>query len=163
MTDSYDDAYRQSLESPQRFWAIASQDIEWVVVGMDSTVTMYQPYVYRNYDHGIVVDQKGSLTLNYGYVYYNGQIGIRLHQRAAATLSRAYIYRNGYYVPTDSIYGYGFFVERGVKDPTAITLTNNYFYTGYNANRGKVVPGQSTVNIGNYDQILDPTDQQSYY
>ncbi len=30
MTDSYDDAYRQSLENPQRFWAIASQDIEWV-------------------------------------------------------------------------------------------------------------------------------------
>ena len=30
MTDTYDDAYRQSLENPQRFWAIASQDIEWV-------------------------------------------------------------------------------------------------------------------------------------
>jgi propionyl-CoA synthetase len=30
VTDSYDDAYRQSLENPQRFWAIASQDIEWV-------------------------------------------------------------------------------------------------------------------------------------
>jgi propionyl-CoA synthetase len=30
VTDAYDDAYRQSLENPQRFWAIASQDIEWV-------------------------------------------------------------------------------------------------------------------------------------
>ena len=30
MTDSYDDTYRQSLENPQRFWAVASQDIEWV-------------------------------------------------------------------------------------------------------------------------------------
>ncbi|MBW2509577.1 MAG: propionyl-CoA synthetase [Deltaproteobacteria bacterium] len=30
MADAYDDAYRQSLENPQRFWAIASQDIEWV-------------------------------------------------------------------------------------------------------------------------------------
>jgi propionyl-CoA synthetase len=30
VTDSYDDTYRRSLENPQRFWAIASQDIEWV-------------------------------------------------------------------------------------------------------------------------------------
>jgi propionyl-CoA synthetase len=30
VADAYDDAYRQSLENPQRFWAIASQDIEWV-------------------------------------------------------------------------------------------------------------------------------------
>jgi propionyl-CoA synthetase len=30
VTDAYDDAYRRSLENPQRFWAMASQDIEWV-------------------------------------------------------------------------------------------------------------------------------------
>ena len=30
MTDVYDDTYRKSLEDPRRFWAIASQDIEWV-------------------------------------------------------------------------------------------------------------------------------------
>jgi len=30
VTGSYDDSYRQSLADPRRFWAIASQDIEWV-------------------------------------------------------------------------------------------------------------------------------------
>jgi propionyl-CoA synthetase len=30
VTDAYDDGYRRSLEDPQRFWAIAAQDIEWV-------------------------------------------------------------------------------------------------------------------------------------
>jgi propionyl-CoA synthetase len=30
VTNAYDDVYRQALEDPHRFWAIASQDIEWV-------------------------------------------------------------------------------------------------------------------------------------
>jgi len=30
VSDAYDDVYRRSLEDPRRFWAIASQDIEWV-------------------------------------------------------------------------------------------------------------------------------------
>jgi len=130
-----------------------------VVVGMDSTVSMRSPSVYRNYDHGIVVDQKGSLTMDYGYVQFSGQIGIRLHRRAAATLNRVYIRYNGYYVPYGSEYGYGLFAERGVMDPTRITLTNNDFY----ANRGKIVSGRSTAHVGNYDVILDSTDQQSSY
>ena len=58
--------------------------------------------------------------------------------------------------------GYGIMrqrVDTTEIHPEWLTLINNTF----TSNNGEVLVGQCTKHLGNYDQILDPTDAQSGY
>lgn len=87
----------------------------------------------------------------------NGHNGIRLDRKVSVTISGCEITDNGQHGRGHSSYG----VLRQRSDrrhanPEMVTLTGNIIA----GNHGSVQRGRSNENLGNYDQILDPTDDQ---
>ncbi len=89
----------------------------------------------------------------------SGRNGIRSTDAATVRLERCRIEDSG--ARLDDRQGYAIFRQRRHDggNPAAITLVGNTFA----GNRGRVVAGKSDANIGNYDQVLDPTDSQPGY
>ncbi|MFC1849107.1 thrombospondin type 3 repeat-containing protein [candidate division CSSED10-310 bacterium] len=117
--------------------------------------------IYQNGLNGIHTRTQigGPFLIKNNNIFENGKNGVRLAPQSEAQLTGNLFYGNGTY-NAECGEGYGFMRERtsGTGNPGSITLTNNYFCT----NSGFKIPGQSSVDIGNYDQTLDPEDSNNY-
>jgi len=111
---------------------------------------------------GLSIDKNSLVTINRCLIESNGYNGIKIDKLARVEVLNSTIRKNG--TTGDPKRGYGIYKKREVSydpkhaektaDPTRITLTGNTIAW----NSGLPRAGRSTVDIGNYDQILDPSD-----
>ena len=89
----------------------------------------------------------------------SGRIGIRCADDATVRIANCRIEDSG--TRGDDRQGYAILRQRRAQGgaPQTITLLANTFAS----NRGRIVAGKSDVDLGNYDQMLDPTDSQAGY
>jgi len=110
---------------------------------------------------GIHLKGAGGLHLIHACEIWSNQWnGIRIDRdQAGVTISVCCIKENG--KKGHKSRSYGIFRERasGPYDPTDVTLELNVL----KINHGVLVPSRSDKNVGNYDQIIDTTDEQYGY
>jgi len=89
----------------------------------------------------------------------NAWNGIAVEKAATVVIANCTVTDNGR--GGDSKRGYGILRQRAPGNgwPAAITLVSNFLAD----NRGLIVVGRSTAQLGNFDQVIDPSDAQSPY
>ena len=129
------------------------------IKGKSTTVLLANSQVANNGDDGIEVAHEAVLTVTGCVIESNGDNGVKLEKHVVATISGSTIRDNG--LNGNDKKGYGIFRKRDGQGgtPEDVTLIGNVLAD----NRGKVVPGSSDESVGNYDQIIDPTDNQLPY
>ena len=120
-------------------------------------VTLRNLRIERSGGDGIsMADGPCEATITDVTVVSSGLDGIRTADEATVRIERCRIEDSG--TRGRDREGYGIFRQRHRTGFAAlITLLENTFA----GNRGRVVAGKSTANLGNHDQILDATDVQS--
>ncbi len=129
-------------------------------IGMlNRRVTVAGCLLERNGGDGIHLRGQGSgHAVNGCRIWSNTENGIHVERRqTGVVISLNDIRYNG--TPGHPTRSYGIFRQRlsGTFDPTDVTLIGNMFL----ANNGVVIAGQSDANVGNWDQIIDATDDQA--
>lgn len=133
-----------------------------IAVDVDNVnVSILDSVIHSNARSGILFERVGGPYLVDGCeLYGNGHNGISVGREVEATISNNAIYENG---DANGNGGgrYGIFRERQPQDgtPDQVTLISN----DLSDNNGKQQPGRSDENVGNYDQVIDETDDQSPY
>ena len=109
--------------------------------------------------NGIDLSQGGPYSIDQSTVSGNGWNGIAVDKAATCRIVHSAITDNGR--AADGNRGYGILRQRapGAGSPTSITLIGNDLAQ----NRGTPVPGRSTAQLANYDQVLDSSDDQGWY
>ncbi|MCB9884434.1 MAG: right-handed parallel beta-helix repeat-containing protein [Planctomycetes bacterium] len=109
--------------------------------------------------HGIQVAAAGPGTVTDCVINGCGWNGLDVGKDAALTVQGCSVTSNG--ALGDVKRGYGISRQRapGAGQPAAITLVGNVL----SGNGGLVISGRSTAQLGNYDQVLDPTDSQATF
>ena len=109
--------------------------------------------------NGLEFAQGGLYTIRWCTIGGNGWNGLSVDKGVSTLIRNCAITDNGR--AGDVKRGYGILRQRvsGSGNPSWITLIDNTL----SGNRGKVVPNRSTANLGNYDQVIDPTDSQTSY
>jgi hypothetical protein len=114
-------------------------------------------YIHDNQENGIAfIDATGGPNFVDGNrIESNGFNGIFVARNQIVTISNNVIVGNGTR-PGNAGGRYGILRERivGPGSPSQITLIDNTIL----GNRGQVVTGQSSSDLGNYDQMLDGSD-----
>ncbi len=153
---------------------------------MSSNVTLFGCYVHGSIDgrHGVVVAKdNGLVTIDSCTMSNNGRNGVKLRRGSSSLIVNSLIEANGYNgirinrdavttIDTCTIINngtrvgngggrYGILSQRDQNGGTGegVTLIQNVL----SGNNGKVVNGKSDAEIKNYDQIIDPTDNQPGY
>ncbi len=122
-------------------------------------VTVAGCLLERNGGDGIHLRGEGSGHVVSGCrIWSNVENGIHIERRQTGVVINLNDIRyNG--TPGHPTRSYGIYRQRknGTFDPTDVTLIRNTFLL----NNGVVIAGQSDSNVGNYDQIIDSTDDQA--
>ncbi len=107
--------------------------------------------------HGVRIETAQAVELRRCELVGNGLCGVLLGSRVKALIADTTLRGNG--TAGDDRRGYGVLRERcgGRVDPREVTLRRNLLQ----GNRGRVVPGRSTTELGNYDLMLDGSDEQA--
>ncbi len=102
-----------------------------------------------------MADGPCQVTVTDVRILASGHNGIRCTDDATVRIESCRIEDIG--TRGDDRQGYAIFRQRQrTADAAGITLIGNTFAS----NRGRIVAGKSDRNLGNYDQIVDPTDAQ---
>ena len=126
---------------------------------LNQRVTVAGCLVERNGGDGIHLLGEGSgHVVSSCRIWSNVENGIHIERRQTGVVINLNSIRyNG--TPGHPTRSYGIYRQRtnGTFDPTDVTLIGNEFLL----NNGVVIVGQSDANVGNWDQIIDSTDDQA--
>ena len=126
---------------------------------LNQRVTVAGCLIERNGGDGIYLRGEGNgHVVSSCRIWSNVENGIHIERRQTGVVINLNSIRyNG--TPGHPTRSYGIYRQRtnGTFDPTDVTLIGNEFLL----NNGVVIVGQSDANVGNWDQIIDSTDDQA--
>lgn len=128
----------------------------------NENVSIVDTVITNNGRHGIYTRGNSGDHLVFGStITDNGWTGVDIDRNVVMTLAYNVITGNGGFFNNANPNGYGIFRGRkgGGGTPGDVTLIQNTL----DDNNGRTHPGRSDSNVGNYDQIIDATDDQSPY
>lgn len=129
-----------------------------IKVGRDcANVTIEDNHIHHNGRNGILYEgaNGGPHFVNNNLIEYNGRNGVNVPYLHIITLTENTISSNGTNTgSTGGRYGILRGAVTGGGNPYLITLINNIIVN----NNGKIVSGKSSLDLGNYHQILDAGD-----
>jgi parallel beta helix pectate lyase-like protein/invasin-like protein/FG-GAP repeat protein len=126
---------------------------------LNQRVTVAGCLIERNGGDGIHLRGEGNGHVVSGCrIWSNVENGIHIERRQTGVMINLNsVNYNG--TPGHPTRSYGIYRQRtnGTFDPTDVTLIGNEFLL----NNGVFIEGQSDANVGNWDQIIDSTDDQA--